>query len=170
MSKSKFFYPVRDADNPYSSQLVPVTEEVYRCVVTEIERTRKQMQRSGRCVCPKSRLWACDAYCTICPYSVGSNTISFDAPLDDTDGLTLGDTLISDEPSPEDIAMNKALLAALYDELDRLDPDGRRICELVAANCTEREGAAILGVSKTAFRYRWTKLKKHLAEKLKEYI
>ena len=168
--KNQFFYPVRNLDNPYDVQLVPVTEEVYRCVVPEIERTRKQMQRRGRCICPKSRLWACDAYCTICPYSVGSNTISFDAPLDDTDGLTLGDTLISDNPSPEDVAMDKALLAALYDELERLDPDGRRICELVAANCTEREGAAIMGISKTAYRYRWIKIRESLAKKLQSYF
>ena len=168
--KNQFYYPVRDADNPYSAQLVPVTEEVYRSVVPEIERTRKQLQRSGRCVCPKSKLWTCDGDCAICPYSTCGNTVSLDAPLDDAEGLTLGDTLISDEPSPEDIAMNKALLAALYDELDRLDPDGRRICELVAANCTEREAASILGISKTAYRYRWNKLKKQLAEKLQSYI
>lgn len=91
------------------------------------------------------------------------------APLKGTEGLTLRDTLISDEASPEAIAMDKALLAALYEELDRLDPDGRRICELVAANCTEREGAAILGISKTTYRYRWAKLREKLAEKLKDY-
>ena len=168
--KNQFFYPVRNPDNPYDVQLIPVTEEVYRSVVPEIERTRKQMQRSGRCVCPKSKLWTCDGDCAICPYSACGNTVSFDTPLDDTEGLTLGDTLVSDEPSPEAIAMDKALLAALYEELDRLDPDGRRICELVAANCTEREAASILGVSKTAFRYQWTKIKKQLAEKLKDYI
>lgn len=168
--KTKFYYPVRNLDNPYDVQLVPVTEEVYRSVVPEIERTRKQMQRSGRCVCPKSMLWACDGDCAICPYSACGNTVSLDVPLDDTEDLTLGDTLISDNPSPEDIAANKALLAALYEELARLDPDGRRICELVAANCTEREAASILGISKTTYRYRWNKLKKQLAEKLQSYI
>ena len=166
----KFYYPVRNMDNPYDVQLIPVTEEVYRSVVPEIERTRKQMQRTGRCVCPKSKLWTCDGDCAVCPYSACGNTVSFDAPLDDAEGLTLGDTLISDEPSPEEIAMDKALLEALYEELDRLDPDGRRMCELVAANCTEREGAAILGISKTAYRYRWAKLREKLAEKLQSYI
>ena len=157
--KNQFFYPIRNPENPYDVQLVPVTEEVYRSVVPEIERTRKQMQRSGRCACPKSKLWTCDGDCAICPYSACGNTVSFDTPLDDAEGLTLGDTLVSDEPSPEAIAMDKALLAALYEELDRLDPDGRRICELVAANCTEREAASILGVSKTAPRLRSSLLK-----------
>lgn len=167
--KNQFYYPVRDAENPYKVQLVPVTEELYRSIIPGIERTRKQMQRSDRCICPKSKLWACDGDCVICPYSACGNTTSLDTPLDDTDGLTLGDTLISDEPSPENTAVNKALLEALYDELSKLDPDGRRICELVATNCTEREGAAILGVSKTTYRYRWAKLREKLAEKLKDY-
>ena len=166
----KFYYPVRNTDNPYSVQLVSVSEKIYRSIIPEIERTRKQMQRSGRCVCPKSKLWACDGDCAICPYSACGNTVSLDAPLDDTDSLTLGDTLISDNPSPEDVALNKALLAALYDELERIDPDGRRICELVASNCTEREAASILGISKTAYRYRWMKLREKLAEKLQSYI
>lgn len=167
--KTKFYYPVRDAENPSRVSLVEVSEEFYRAVQPEIDRVRKQKQRNSTCFCPKKMLWTCNIDCTICPYNAGDNTISFDAPLKGTEGLTLRDTLISDEASPEAIAMDKALLAALYEELDRLDPDGRRICELVAANCTEREGAAILGISKTTYRYRWAKLREKLAEKLKDY-
>ena len=166
----KFFYPIRDAENPSRVSLVEVTEEFYRAVQPEIDRVRKQKQRNSACFCPKKMMWTCNIDCTICPYNAGDNTISFDAPLTGTEGLTLRDTLISDEASPEAIAMGKALLAALYDELDRLDPDGRRICELVAANCTEREAASILGISKTAYRYRWMKLGQKLAEKLQSFI
>ena len=167
--KKEFLYPVRNSDNPYDVQLVPVTEEVYRAIMPEVYRVRKQMQRSGRCVCPKSNLWSCDGDCTICPYSACGNTVSFDTPLDDAEGLTLGETFESDEPSPESVAMDKALLEALYEELEKLDPEGKRICELVAANCTEREAASILGISKTAYRYQWAKIRAQLAEKLKDY-
>ena len=167
--KTKFYYPVRDPENPSRVSLVEVTEEFYRAVQPEIERVRKQKQRNSTCFCPKKKLWTCYIDCTICQYNAGDNTISFDAPLKGTEGLTLRDTLVSDEPSPDDAAMDKALLEALYDELDRLDPDGKRMCELVAANCTEREAAAILGVSKTTYRYRWAKLREKLAEKLKDY-
>ena len=45
--KNQFFYPVRNLDNPYDVQLVPVTEEVYRSVVPEIERTRKQSMHAN---------------------------------------------------------------------------------------------------------------------------
>lgn len=168
--KTEFFYPVRDAENPSRVSLVEVTEDFYRAVQPEIERVRKRKQRNSTCFCPKKMLWTCNIDCTICPYNAGENTISFDAPLKGAEGLTLGDTLISDEPSPETIAMDKALLEALYDELARLDSDGRRMCELVAANCTERQAASILGISKTAYRYRWAKLREKLAEKLQSYI
>lgn len=168
--KTKYYYPVRDAENPSRVSLEEVTEEFYRAVQPEIDRVRKQKQRNSTCFCPKKMLWTCNIDCAICPYNAGDNTISFDTPLKGAEGLTLGDTLISDNPSPDDVAMDKALLAALYEELDRLDPDGRRICELVAANCTEREAASILGISKTAYRYRWAKLREKLAEKLQSYI
>lgn len=166
----QFFYPVRNADNPYDVQLVPVTEEVYRSVTPEIERIRKQMQRSSRCVCPKSKLWACDADCAVCPYSTCWNTVSFDAPLDDTEGLTLGDTLVSDEPSPEAIAMDKALLEALYEGFDRLDPDGRRICELIMAGKTEREMAADMGKCQSTINYQKKRILNLLHEVLKDFI
>ena len=168
--KKQFLYPVRNPENPYDVQLVPVTEEVYRSVVPEIERTRKQMQRSGRCVCPKSKLWACDGDCAICPYSACGNTVSFDTPLDDAEGLTLGDTLVSDEPSPEAIAMNTALLEALYDELDRLDPDGKRICELIMQGKTEREIAADLGKRQSTINYQKKRVLDLLREALKDFI
>lgn len=168
--KNQFLYPVRNPDNPYDVQLVPVTEEVYRSVVPEIERTRKQMQRSGRCVCPKSKLWACDADCSVCPYSACGNTVSFDIPLDDAEGLTLGDTLVSDEPSPEAIAINTALLEALYDELDRLDPDGKRICELIMQGKTEREIAADLGKRQSTINYQKKRVLNLLREALKDFI
>ena len=168
--KNQFLYPVRNPDNPYDVQLVPVTEEVYRSVVPEIDRIRKQMQRSGRCVCPKSKLWTCDGDCAICPYSACGNTVSFDTPLDDAEGLTLGDTLVSDEPSPEAIAMDKALLAALYEELDRLDPDGRRICQFIMEGKTEREMAADLGMRQSTINYQKKRVLDLLREALKNFI
>ena len=170
MSKSEFFYPVRNPENPYDVQLVPVPEDVYRSINPEIERIRKQMQRSGRCVCPKSKLWACDADCSVCPYSACGNTVSYDTPLDDAEGLTLGDTLVSDEPSPEAIAINTALLEALYEELDRLDPDGRRICQFIMERKTEREMAADLGKRQSTINYQKKRVLDLLREALKDFI
>lgn len=169
MSK-KFFYPVRKANNPYEVELVPISEEVYNAIYPHIWKTRKRLQRSGRCTCPKSMLWMCDADCELCPYRTAGNMVSFDAPLEDAEDLTLGDTISSDEPTPESILMDKAVLDVLYEELDRLDPDGRRICELIMQGKTEREAASLMGISKTAYRYQWLKLKDYLAKRLQGYI
>lgn len=169
-NKEQRYYPVRNADNPFKVDLIPVSEEVYQSIYPEIERTRKRMQRNGNCVCPKSKLWACDADCSVCPYSACGNTVSYDTPLDDAEGLTLGDTLVSDEPSPEAIAINTALLEALYEELDRLDPDGRRICQFIMEGKTEREMAADLGKRQSTINYQKNRVLDLLREALKDFI
>lgn len=91
-----------------------------------------------------------------------------DTPLADHEDLTLADTLRDNSPLPESIAEDRALLAALYEELNALDPDGRLICEL-KANHTEREAADILGIPFTTFQYRWGKIRKQLAKKLQSF-
>ena len=55
-----------------------------------------------------------------------------------------GRVLLLDEPTR---GVDVGARAELYDELDRIDPDGRRICELIMAGKTEREMAADLGRS-----------------------
>ncbi len=162
------YYPIRDAEDPSKVTLTPISEEIYQAIYPEIERTRKRMQRAGRCVCPRSRLWACDGDCGICPYAAAGNHISMDTPLADHEDLTLADTLRDNSPLPESIAEDRALLAALYEELNALDPDGRLICEL-KANHTEREAADILGIPFTTFQYRWSKIRKQLAKKLQSF-
>ena len=67
MSKN-YFYPMRDANDPYHVEKIPISEETYRAIYPDIWKTLQRMQRSGQCICPKSQLWKCDADCTICPY------------------------------------------------------------------------------------------------------
>ena len=165
MSK-KFFYPTRNAGNPYEITLVEIPEEIYRSVQPEIDKTRKRMQRGGFCVCPKSKLWMCDADCALCRFRSSGNSVSLSEPTGDED-LTVEDALPSDCPTPEDIAADKALLEMLCEELEKLDPDGRRICELMKYH-SERVAAQLMGISRTAFKYRWGKIKTELRKKLSE--
>lgn len=53
--------------------------------------------------------------------------------------------------------MDKALLKALYEELDRLDPNGKRICELIMSGKTEREIAAEMGTRQSTINYQKNK-------------
>ena len=63
--------------------------------------------------------------------------------------------------------MDRALLDALHAELDALDPEGKRICELLM-KCSEREAADQMGLSRSAFKRRWAKVKTSLADRLRD--
>ena len=169
MSKN-YFYPMRDANDPYHVEKIPISEETYRAIYPDIWKTRQRMQRSGQCICPKSQLWKCDADCTICPYKSNGRLVSLDTPIDKTEGLTIEDTLASDEPSPEAISMDEALLDALYDALNHLDPDGRRISELIMQGKTEREIATDMGKRQSTINYQKKKVFSILREALNDLI
>ena len=64
----------------------------------------------------------------------------------------------------------KELLNTLYEELDRLDPDGRRICELIMQGKTEREIAAGMGKRQSTVNYQKRRVLSILREALKDYI
>lgn len=160
----KFFIPVDG--NP-----TEVREEVYRAYYRPIWRTRYHAQKDGECVCPKSQLWKCDGVCSGCRYNAAGRKVSLNTPIcDDDPDLTLEDVLESDTPSPESILMDRELLDALYEELDRLDPDGRRICELIMAGKTERQMADELGRSQSTLNYQKRKVLSLLRKTLKDYI
>ena len=164
----QFFYPVRDAKDPFKVSLEPIPEHVYHQIMPDIWKIRKRMQRSGQCTCPQSKLWTCDADCLICPYSAAGREVSLSTPLDDAEDLTLEDTIANDDPTPESIAMDRALLDALHAELEVLDPEGKRICELLGKH-SEREAADLMGLSRSAFKRRWAKVKSSLADKLHDF-
>lgn len=73
-----------------------------------------------------------------------------------------------DSPTLESIIIQKELLEALYEELDRLDPEGKRICELMMYH-SERESAEILGMARSTFKRHWAKIRDELRDKLKDY-
>ncbi|MBR5010790.1 MAG: sigma-70 family RNA polymerase sigma factor [Clostridia bacterium] len=166
----QFFYPVRDAQDPYKVHLEPIPEHIYHRIMPDIWKTQKRMQRSCRCTCPKAMLRTCDADCDFCPYRVADSMLSFDAPVEDAEDLTIGEMLVDVTPSPEYILMNKELIEALYDELEKLDPDSRRICELIMQGKSEREIAADMGKRQSTINYRKNKVFFILREALKDYI
>ena len=161
-NERKFFIPV-------NGTLFEVSEDVYRTYYRPIWNTRSRAQNNGECHITKSRMWMCDGICPGCPFQTCGRNISLETPIGDGD-ITVGDTLQDDSPTPESILMDRELISALYRELDLLDPEGKRICELVASNYSEREAAAIMGIPKSTFRYKWLKIRNRLAEELKDYI
>ena len=160
----KYFIPVNGSP-------IEVSEEVYRAYYQSIWNTRYHAQKNGECRCTKAQLWKCDGVCPGCPFHAAGKKVSIDTPIGgEDDELTLCDTLSDDAPSAESILMDKELLDALYDELNRLDPGGRRICELIMAGKTEREIAADMGKSQSTINYQKNKVLSILREALKDFI
>ena len=82
--------------------------------------------------------------------------------------MTLGDTLTAGAPSPESIAADRELLQALYAELELLDLDGKRICQLIMAGMSEWEIAAAMGRRQPTVNYQKRKVLAALREALKD--
>lgn len=158
----KFFIPIDGTP-------IEVGEEVYRAYYRPIWNTRYHAQKNGECRCTKAQIWKCDGICPGCPFYAAGKKVSLDTAIGgEDDDLALGDTLADDAPTADSILMDEELLKALYDELDRLDPEGKRICELMMHH-SEREAAEIMGMARSTFKRHWVKICAVLQDKLKDY-
>ena len=158
----KYFIPVK-------GELVEVSEELYRAYYRPIWNTRYHARKNGECCCTKAQLWKCDGVCPGCPFYTAGKKVSLDTVIGgENDELTLGDTLEDDSQTIESIIIQKELLEALYEELDRLDPEGKRICELMMYH-SERESAEIMGMARSTFKRHWAKIRDELRDKLRDY-
>lgn len=168
VKQGQYLFPVRDAADNDKVTLVPVTKDFYVEANREISRKRKRLQRSGECCCPRKFLWKCDGDCDRCRYHTTNDPLCLDAPASEDENLSLMDTVADDSPLPEELVEDKALLEALLRVINSLDPKGRRTCELLS-QMSERDAAEVMGLSRSAFKRYWAKLKKLLAERLAEY-
>ena len=159
----KYFIPV-------SGQWVEVSEEIYYEYYRPIWRTHEYAQRHGQCRCRKSDIWKCDGVCQGCEFYTAGNQISFDGTVDEEEGDDLMlENAIADEVSPlEEIITDMELLDALYEELEHLEPERRQICELLM-QYSEREAAEMMGIPRSTFKRKWSRVQKYLKARLKKY-
>ena len=159
----KYFIPV-------SGQWVEVSEEIYYEYYRPIWRTHEYAQRHGQCRCRKSDIWKCDGVCQGCEFYTAGNQISFDGTVDEEEGDDLMlENAIADEASPlEEIITDMELLDALYEELEHLEPERRQICELLM-QYSEREAAEMMGIPRSTFKRKWSRVQKYLKARLKKY-
>ncbi len=143
-------------------QEISVSEEVYRAYKRPVWTEHKRKERSKRCI-GKNGI-RCTGDCSKCDKQRIGSILSLDAF--EEDGFELSDP----SPEPADIVADKLLLEELFKALDELDPDSRRICELIAQGATEREIAAVLGIHQSTLNYRKRKLLAQLRERLKKHI
>lgn len=145
-------------------QWVPVTEEVYSEYYRPVWRTQKAAQKAGQCLCPKNKLWLCDGDCAMCEYHAAGNTVSLDAPIENSDGdeFSLIDTLEDPTSNFAEVLVDRLLLERLLDELAEQDPEGKRICELIMEGSSKTEIADTL---QREFGGEWYKSKAVYREK-----
>lgn len=146
----KYYYPLRDAENPKKVSLIEITEEQYRALYPEIWATQSRERNHGRCVCPKKYNWKCDANCDLCEYRAMGDKVYLDEPA--PDGNTDWYNAIPDTESVVDeIVDDRILLAKLIEKFRELDPDADLIIESVwfCQPCHHRQGIY-------SFSWSWT--------------
>ena len=134
-----------------TGEKIPVSKEVRDAYYGEAARIRMKEQAHGRCVCPQSKVWACDGDCLICEYRRSGNLASLDVPIGKEGEDTLMDMVPSETPAIESIIADHDLLDRLFARLRELDPDADTIMWMDDDNVSDRAIAKALGRPQRTF-------------------
>ena len=136
-----------------TGEKIPVSKEVRDEYYREAARIRMKEQAHGRCVCPQSKVWACDGDCLICEYRRSGDLASLDVPVGEDGEDTLMDMLPSEAPAIERIIADRDLLDRLFARLRELDPDADTIIAMWMddGNVSDRAIAKTLGRPQRTF-------------------
>ena len=153
-------------------QWVPVSKTDFDNYYRDINAYRRRQQEHGRCVCPASKRYLCDMDCCTCRFHKGGDELSLDYTVTDEDSNEKSwlEDLPDDRPSAQFVMEDRELLDTLLHKLDELDPEGRRICELVMEGRSERDCGKEMGMARNTFVYKRDKLFAALADYLKDFI
>jgi RNA polymerase sigma factor (sigma-70 family) len=150
---------------PIDEQQIPVTEESYRAYKRPAWAERKRIEREKRCVISngKGGTKRCTGDCSKCNKQRTGSVLSLDKFAED--GFDVADTIDISE-----LVADKLLFKELYEALEELDPDSRRIMKLYAVGKSEREIADAIGLSQKSINNRKKKLFALLQKRLKDFI
>lgn len=138
---------------------VPVTEEIYRAYKQPLWAEHKRKERSKRCQISNGRggLKRCEENCSQCPHQKNGSVLSLDCF--EEDGYFPADLTAVD---PHQILEDALLLEELLAAIAELDPINQRIIELLQDEMSEREIAAVVGLSQKAINKRKAKIREEL--------
>lgn len=159
----KYYYPLRDAENPYRVSLVEITETQYRALYPEIWATQKREQYHHRCMCPKKYIWKCDASCDLCEYHAAGDMLSLDVPTEDGNA-NMYDTIPDTAPTIEDVISDTLLIEQLFIKLHELTPNADSIikCWKEDYKISDRAIAERLGIKQRTFADQMKKIRTEL--------
>lgn len=112
--------------DPITHEKYPCSEELFQAYYKEAGRIRKQEQYHQRCMCPRSKWWACTGDCLICEYHAPGDTLSLDEENSESNE-NLYNTALTDIAPMEEIIADRILLEQLFARLKELDPEADKI-------------------------------------------
>ena len=159
LNEKRYLYPLRNPDNPWKTDLVPVEKDFHDRMTRDIARTRKARQRAGLCACPKKRLWTCDADCDRCPHNL-NKSISLDAMTETEKGTVCvsGMKIGQAEDDTEETVLKAESISMLRSAVSRLDKDEQAMCKLIGDGRSERDIANSLSKARRTYTYQRDKL------------
>lgn len=169
----KYYIPLPKTENAPTGyiefyrdfQFVEVSEEVYRTYYQPIWRTWDNAKYHKTCSGDDWR--RCLGDCAACKHSHHrDNAISLDTVIDESEGITIADTIKDPSPLIDEIMTQNAALEELLDTLQEIDPDGRRIGELLLEGKTKYDISIIFNSKTSTFYKRFDRLKMMLREYL----
>lgn len=143
--------------------MIPVASKVqYDKYMRPLWAEAKREERSRRCTVSngKGKLKRCTEDCSKCKRLHEGSVISLDELQ--SEGIEVAHT----EKDTADIVIDMMILEELTKALEELDPDSRRICELIKEGFSDREMAVECKIPKSTLsdkkRRLLTKLQKHI--------
>lgn len=150
-------------------QFTEVSEEVYRAYYQPIWRTWKRAKRNGSCGGEDWRRCLGDCVgCTRCNYT--NTPLSMDMPVGDSEEMTVADTVEDPSALTDTALIESAALEELLTALQEIDPDGRRIGELLLEGKSRNDISKILHIGTSTFYKRFDRLRAQLRKRLGEFF
>lgn len=143
-------------------QPISVSEEVYHAFKRPAWAERKHRERWSRCRKPDGT--RCTADCSQCQRQRSGNMLSLEKCCEN--GFEPADA----SADVEALVFHHQLLEQLTLYLEELDPDSQQLCRLISQGTSEREIAAIFGISQSTLHYRKNRLLARLQKRLKDFL
>ena len=141
--------------------LVPVTDAIYTEYMRPEWREQKRRQREQHCTVDGKR---CQKDCNYCKYSPEGAALSLERLAED-----LGETA-PDKVDVAECCIAELLNRELYEALDELTSEDKKIIKLLFNEMSEREIAAEVGLSQKGVNKRKHRLFEFLRARLEKYI
>lgn len=153
MEKKEYYVEIDD-------QQIPVTEEVYRAYKRPLWAEHKRREREKRCRDANGN--RCTNDCSQCDKQRTGSVLSLDKLAEDGCDVT-------DPTDFTQLVENGLLIKALHIALDELNPLDRQIIDLFSTGKSERDIAAVVGMSQKGVNKRKARIFAHLRESLKSF-